>query len=103
MTRTPPRTYSKNRDVVCGMTHEGFVVYNPASGEFHSFNETAEKIWTLLDRQLDLDQIAKQVASQFAIDLEMATRDVGGFIDSLREKDLLRQDEERGPGTVSGK
>ncbi len=70
------------------INEEGFV-FNPATGESWTVNSTGLYILKLLKEGKDEDTIARQIATEFDVDLETAQRDVVDFIEKLRSYRLL--------------
>jgi hypothetical protein len=68
---------------------DGAVLLDVHQGECFSINPVGVKIWTLLKQQYSLDQIAKSLASEFALPEEDLYQDVAEFVGSLKAQRLV--------------
>jgi hypothetical protein len=66
------------------------VILDKAAGLIHQLNSTASEIWRACDGIRDVDDIAKQIAEQYKIDLQQAKTDVIATIGQLEEQNLVR-------------
>ena len=81
---------------------DGAVLLDIHHGVCFSLNPVAVKIWTLLKQQYSLDQIAKSLASEFALPEEELYQDVVEFVESLKAQHLLlSNDVTIEPGSVA--
>ena len=70
---------------------EEFAILDPGGQVVHVLNPTAAAVWVLCDGTLDLDGIAAEVASAFAIpDPERIRADVTDAVATFAERGLLR-------------
>lgn len=67
------------------------VILSVDSGHFFLLNNTASRIWDLLDAPLPLDSITDTLVSRFAVDPDDCRRDVSEFVQVMLERGLLRQ------------
>jgi hypothetical protein len=59
--------------------------------EYLAVNATGVEVWTALADGALRSELIERLARRFGIDAERAERDLDGFIDSLRERDLLEE------------
>lgn len=68
-------------------------VYNPADGEFQTFNASAALIWRRIAAGGDVDTVVRELADEFGGDDErerrVIDRDVREFVALLHERNLL--------------
>jgi hypothetical protein len=55
----------------------------------HSINETGSEIIDLLNKNYDIDTIAKKISKKHNVDENVVRQDVEEFILLLKEKDIL--------------
>ncbi len=60
-----------------------------ASDAFYSLNSTGTRIWSLINGQKDIGQIAEKISQEFSITKASAQKEVAGFVGCLRKKGLL--------------
>jgi hypothetical protein len=82
VTRNPEVTY---RDL-----EEGGVLLHLQSGEYHGLNRTGSAIWKLLDGETTVTVVAAGLGEQLDDPPESLERDVAGFLEGLRQRDLIR-------------
>lgn len=64
------------------------VVVVPERREVHQLDEVGSFVWELLSEPRTLDQLADAVAAEFEVERADALRDLGPFLDGLRERGL---------------
>jgi len=64
------------------------VVVVPERREVHQLDEVGSFVWALLREPRTPEQLADAVAAEFDVDPSAALRDLGPFLDSLRERGL---------------
>jgi hypothetical protein len=81
---------------------DGAVLLDVHQGVCFSLNPVGVKIWTLLKQQYSLDQIAKSLASEFALPEEKLCQDVVEFVRSLKAQRLVvSNDASAEPGSAA--
>ena len=65
------------------------VVVMPSGGEVHILNEVGARIWDLIDGRRTVAEIVQVIREEFDVDEAAAARDVGGFVDSLLEREMV--------------
>jgi hypothetical protein len=62
----------------------------PKEGEnFTTFNETASRIWELIDGRNSVEDIIKKIIDEYDVELEEAQSQVKIFLDNLSQKRLI--------------
>lgn len=54
-----------------------------------SLNEASAYLWGLLSKQTELTDVVKEVANQYEISLELASKTIFEFIESLKENGYI--------------
>ena len=66
------------------------VILSIDSGHFFHLNATGSRLWDLLDTPMTVTELCERARERFAVDAEACRRDVGEFVQGLREKGLLQ-------------
>jgi len=62
----------------------------PKEGEkLTSFNETASRIWELIDGKNSVEEIIKKIIDEYDVELKEARSQVKNFLDNLSQKKLI--------------
>lgn len=65
------------------------LLFHLSSGVYHVLNETAARVWTLLENGGGVASIADTVASEYDVDRESAAEDVNTLVARLQEQRLI--------------
>jgi Coenzyme PQQ synthesis protein D (PqqD) len=65
-------------------------VFNPATQRAVILNETASRVWHLIDGTRDADEIARELASTYGVESTQIHADVAAAIARLRDERLLQ-------------
>jgi hypothetical protein len=79
----------KNKDTAHRMLMDEAIAVNFRSSFFYNFNPVGARIWERCDGEHSVAQIAAELAEEYDVTLEEATRDGQVFIDSLAAEGLL--------------
>jgi len=79
----------KSQDTAHRKLADEAIVVNFTSSFFYNFNPVGAHIWERCDGQHNVAQIAGELAEEFEVSLEEATRDCREFIDGLVAEGLL--------------
>jgi hypothetical protein len=82
----------RQQDVEWQIAGDEIVVLDLRTTECMELNSTAAEIWRGLVEDEDEQALAERVSREFAVGPERAAADVGAFLASLRELDLLEED-----------
>ena len=66
------------------------VILDKEAGLIHQLNPTASEIWRACDGQLTADDIAKQIADRYGIEVKLARADVESTLQQLEQKMLVQ-------------
>ncbi|OQA45906.1 MAG: Coenzyme PQQ synthesis protein D [Chloroflexi bacterium ADurb.Bin325] len=69
------------------------VVISPAENMVRMFNPVGSRIWELADGRRTVEEIARRLTEEYAVELAVARAEVKEFVDALAAKDLLTFDE----------
>ncbi|NUO99649.1 MAG: PqqD family protein [Nonomuraea sp.] len=81
--------------VIWQETGDGISLYHTETGDFHSLNETASKIWEYVASEGEREKIIARLAEEFAGDNALVTvrimRDVDEFVAGMVKEGLLEE------------
>jgi hypothetical protein len=79
----------KTKDTAHRKLEDEALVVHFRSSFFYNFNPVAARIWECCDGQHSVPQIAAELAEEYDVTLEEATRDCQEFIEGLAAEGLL--------------
>lgn len=68
---------------------EDGVLLDPESGEFYMLDNICHFIWTRLDGEKSLAEVAEEISSEYEVSTEEALKDLEEFIGELESKRLV--------------
>jgi len=83
------KAYHKNPSVVCTELDDGAVLLNLDSKYYYSLNETGLRIWQFIEESRSPLEIAKKLANEYEIDVEIAGACVVGLVEELEKENLI--------------
>jgi len=75
--------------VRASVSSDGLVLLDIAGGAVLSANAVGARIWQLLEARTPPDRIAHQIAIEFVVPLDRASRDVEAFVAALSARGLV--------------
>ncbi len=84
--------FRRSPDLPFRVVDEEVVIVSPPKGEVTVLNETAAKIWQLLDGKRTLKQIADILTAEFEVKREKAYSDCLDFIKKLEQKGFVQSE-----------
>jgi hypothetical protein len=85
----------KSQDTAHRKMADEAIVVNFHSSFFYDFNPVAADIWERCDGEHSIAQIAAELAKEYDVTLEEATRDCQEFVEGLVAEGLLEWQESR--------
>lgn len=83
--------YAINKDKITWRVVEGTVVIlNLESGLYYTLNEVGTKIWELLSKGHNLDEIAELIQGEFEVSKPLVSKDIDSLVNELKEEGLLK-------------
>ena len=76
------------RDLTAG---EGAVLLHVPSGAYHGLNDIGSVIWSLIDGERTRNDIVRELRAQIDDPPTEIERDVDGFLDDLRQRNLIHE------------
>ena len=83
------QTRFKRSDVPFKDFEQDGVLLDPESGEFYMLDNICHFIWTRLDGEKSLTQVAEEIASEYDVSTEEALKDLQEFMAELESKRLI--------------
>jgi hypothetical protein len=78
--------------VRASVSTDGLVLLDVDGGLVLASNPIGARIWQFIEQRCTRVEIAQRLAADYDIPIERAHRDVGGFIDALRMRGLVREE-----------
>jgi hypothetical protein len=86
MVGTPASVSAENEP---GKSNEGLLIY-PEQGQIKVVNEIGARIWTLIDGQNDIQEIAMKITQEYQVDIYDAQADTLEFLSNLFDRNLIK-------------
>lgn len=70
------------------------IAVGEASKNFHgmiNLNETGKVIWQAVEQGIDVDGIAQKLVQEYAVDMELACRDVVSMLEQMESVGILEK------------
>ena len=80
---------SRHVDMIAADVGEEAVILDIQSGYFFQLNQTAARIWTLLESQTSAGALCAKMAESYSVDPATCRGDVIGFIADMRDRGLV--------------
>lgn len=93
---TSPTLWSRDRDLPFQRMDEEAIVVNPQTREVHLLNETAARIWELLETPLSIDDLCDALEQEFEMEPAALRFEVESFVADLGGKGLIAPTPGRG-------
>ena len=71
---------------------DGAVLLHLTSGQYHTLNPVATRIWEILETPMAEDALKRRIEQEFEADPATVAEDVRVFLDSLLERELVYRD-----------
>ena len=69
------------------------VILHQKNGEYYSVNEVGTLVWELIQRPTTLDEVSKEIASEYGVGRERCQRDVSDMLAEMLDENLVYLDE----------
>jgi hypothetical protein len=86
---TPETELQRTEDWLSTVSNDSVIMMHAANGRFVGLNETASRIWTLLETPLTLQEVGTRLAAEFEISPEQAIRDMMPLVTLLIDNGAL--------------
>jgi hypothetical protein len=77
-------------DVIFQLADEEVVLVLPRAGQIKVLNEVGTFIWSMLDGNLSIADIAEQICQEYRVDYEHAQADAVEFLNELQTKGIIQ-------------
>jgi Coenzyme PQQ synthesis protein D (PqqD) len=78
--------------------HDGAVILDIPGNAMITLNATGGYIWKLLERGLQIDEIAAEMARETGVDEAIAARDIYEFMEQLKARQLVVMNPDKATG-----
>lgn len=66
------------------------VVLNLEGGSYYALNESASRLWTLIEAHGDVESVKREFRKEYEVNEEALDADLGGLINDLQARGLLK-------------
>ena len=81
--------YIRNSKTISGRLHDEIVMMDPAQGKYFSLNPVATRIWDLLDRWIETDEICGILTEEYDVELNKCRIEVIDCLSSMEKLGLV--------------
>lgn len=68
---------------------DGSVLLHLTSGQYHTLNPVATRIWEILEAPMGEEALTRQIEQEFAAEAAPVAEDIRAFLESLLERKLV--------------
>jgi predicted nucleotidyltransferase len=79
-----------NPEVLAQRVENDLVLVHLDTNQIYKLNDSAARLWELLEADFDLDQAKQQLAQEFEVSMERLEQDIAAVLKSLAENDFIR-------------
>jgi hypothetical protein len=83
-----PKVYRRNPSVISTELDGGAILLNLDSKNYYNLNETAFRIWQILEENRNTLDIGKQLAIEYEVDLETASASLNRIMEEFYREGL---------------
>ncbi|PKP23164.1 MAG: PqqD family protein [Bacteroidetes bacterium HGW-Bacteroidetes-21] len=65
------------------------IMMNMHDGNYYGLNEIASRIWEVIEKPVEFNQLVETLLSEFDVEQETCTKDVSLFLKQLEQKKLI--------------
>ena len=81
--------YKRLENIPWQIVHKSAVIIDPVQNKIHELDEVATCIWTYLDGEHNIEQIADQLTQEYAVENAVALYDTQELCEALKSEGLL--------------
>lgn len=81
--------YIRNSRAISGRLHEELVMMDPEQGKYFSLNRVATRIWDLLEKPMDIDQLCVVLLEEYEISQDRCHEEVGDYLRQMLRLGLI--------------
>jgi hypothetical protein len=78
-----------NPEVLAQRVENDLVLVHLDTNQIYKLNDSAARLWELLEADLDLDQAKQQLTQEFEVSMERLEQDIAAVLKSLAESDFI--------------
>ena len=82
-------TYTLNPDMVFKRLGDRMVLVHVATNQIYEFNDTAARVWELLENGLTIEAVIEQLTAEFEVDPSTLRNEIKALIGDLVTKGLI--------------
>ena len=87
MSDTPQ--YRRNDEILFGQSGTDTFLMSAESGLYYALNETASRLWQILDQPCGEDEIVAALVAEYRVDPARCRGEIGPFLSDLVERTIL--------------
>lgn len=78
-----------NPEVIAQRVEDNLVLVHLDTNQIYNLNDSAARLWELLEAGLDLDDAKQQLIQEFEVSMERLERDIAVVLNLLAENDFI--------------
>lgn len=78
-----------NPEVIAQRVEDDLVLVHLDTNQIYNLNDSAARLWELLEAGLDLDEAKQQLIQEFEVSMERLERDIAAVLKLLAENDFI--------------
>jgi hypothetical protein len=78
-----------NPEVLAQRVENDLVLVHLDTNQIYNLNDSAARLWELLEAGLDLDQAKQQLTQEFEVSMERLEQDIAAVLKSLAENNFI--------------
>lgn len=81
--------YTRNSRTITGRLHDELVMMDPVQGKYFSLNPVATRIWDLLEKPMDIDEICGILMEEYEVSENRCRDEVSGHLGEMLSLGLI--------------
>ena len=81
--------YKRKYDTITGSIQDELVMMDIKKGKYFTLNPVATRIWVLLDKPLDIDEICNQLLIEYEVDTDQCRQEVEELLSEMVKLELI--------------
>jgi hypothetical protein len=82
--------YARNENILFGRSGSETFMMSVESGLYYALNETATRVWQILEQPRTRDEIVSALAVEYSVEATRCREEIGPFLAELVTRDILR-------------
>jgi hypothetical protein len=83
--------YIRNDKTISGRLHDEMVMMDIDKGKYFSLNPVATRIWELLDKPLDINEICQYLVEEYEVNSSQCHKETSDYLEKMVKSGLVLQ------------